>query len=184
MGFWNSFKNQLGRNTGWVVSNWIYGDKAAHRYKGTVTYKQDKAKEAMVAPGVRVIEKEEDSLIIKDIKHVKKLKEANSKQELLSQLEQVSTIALSADKEASEYEGLLAGCIEKLEYGVMRLDSMDATKEVAYFQKKITVIKVVQENHAKNEKKTNMLMWIGFGVALLVSAFFWKWVGHLFAKWF
>jgi|GEM_PF-5573969 hypothetical protein len=174
MGFWNSFKNQMGRNSGWVVSNWIFGDKAAHRYKGTVTYENKNSKpEAVNTESHTIKEVTENATASQEInpskqythyKLIPAIEIGNDPQNIDEILEKLVQYAKITPLDSGDSVELLRAYSNKIDEGIRKLKRHNETgsinDDIAYWELAAGEINGNLQKAIKVYKRENN---VGFG---------------------
>ncbi len=223
MSFWNSLKNQVGRDTGRRISNWLFGMKHyhPHRFEGKISKEYKNSEESSsgssytstnidktVTENVTVTEDKTEIARIQaekfkarmdmayeffgfeDTKTKAEKKEVlenarninlgTTKDEIVDTLSKVTTLANSTpqgelfpnSKQTGGIEQAIKNiCIEKLDFGIMKLASMGALSEANFFQQKLEIL--VRQRGKRRLLKTAIISAIILVFVGLYSYYFW-----------
>lgn len=156
--FGKSLGRELGKNTGRVISNGLFGDKHAsksvHIIQGRLKIK---AQEAEIKRENKALEREDKAIESAQVENIAGLTLSTNENELANQLNQVISLISGQKSRSVKKSG-----IEKVEFGITQLKS---SENQLFFQKKIKKIK----------RKYNLVYYaFAIGVVILI-------IGSLFS---
>lgn len=190
--FGNSFSREIGKNTGKLVSNAVFGDKwsTPHRVTSTIKVAEIKAEQAKLEAEAsrRKAQLEYDSQIDK-IKLEQKFEKQKAEDSILDDIvranfntDKDSIFQVLTDlyslSESTENQKIKKAAVEKIKAGIFKLEQIGAKVEADYFNNKFKEKDSIEEKRKSDLnlslKKNQNLLFIGLGLFVL---------GLLFSLW-
>ena len=183
--FGNSFSREIGKNTGKLVSNAVFGDKwsTPHRITSTIKVAEIKAEQAKLeAAALKEKAEIEYDLQIDKIKLEKKFEKRKVEDNILDDIVRAN---FNTDKDTifqvltdlyslSESTGnqkIKKAANEKINAGIFKLEQLGAKVEADYFNNKFKEKDLIEEKRKTNLslslKKNQNLLYIGLGLFAL-----------------
>ena len=179
--FGNSFSRELGRNTGKVVSNAVFGDKwsTPHRITSTVKIAQIKAQQSKLeAEALKEKAEIEYDLQINKIKLEQKFEKEKNEAKLLEDIIKTSFTNDSNNNyqvltelwslvQSHKSESIKKATISKIEDGIFKMKQIGSIDEANFFSQRLNNYNesIVKE---KNIKKKKLIFQIVGGVILFI----------------
>lgn len=135
--FGKALGRELGKNTGRVISNGLFGDKHASKHSHIVRMGRLEAQKAKAEAGLEIEEKrikqEADAFESAQIDNISNLNLSTNEAELANQLNQIISLISGQKSRRIKKSG-----IEKIDFGITQLKSPEQKQ---YFEKKLKSIK-------------------------------------------
>lgn len=191
--FGNSFSREIGRNTGKLVSNAVFGDKwsTPHRITSTIKVAEIKAEQAKLeAEALKEKAEIEYDLQIDKLKLEQQFETQKAEDSILDDIvranfntDKDSIFQVLTDlyslSESTENQKIKKAAIEKINAGIFKLEQIGAKVEADYFNNKFKQKDLIKEKR-KTElylslKKNQNLIFIGLGLlAIGLLSTLWK----------
>ncbi len=183
--FGNSFSREIGKNTGKLVSNAVFGDKwsTPHRITSTIKVAEIKAEQAKLEAETsrRKAQLEYDSQIDK-LKLEQKFETQKAEDSILDDIvranfntDKDSIFQVLTDlyslSESTENKKIKKAAYEKINAGIFKLEQIGAKVEADYFNNKFREKDLIKEKRKtdlnSSLKKNQNLLYIGLGLFAL-----------------
>jgi len=169
--FGKSLSRELGKNTGKVISNAVFGNKwsTPHRVGASVKIAEiraDKAKsqaDAIVSKAEMELSIARRKMNVEALGEISDLSFSNNVDQIYDVLTKLWSIAQNHDSNGGN-SGLKSAAISKIEDGIFKLKRLGANEEADYFQTKLTAA----ENVKKKETRNDTIFYIVAAVAALL----------------
>ena len=139
-----AFGRELGKNAGKYVSNKIFGDEWSTPYR--IAVKQQKAETSLH-------EHEQEREILASIPDIIFSTDKIEITNVLSKLMSIASTSISLDKQSSDEtaQTITKISIDKIEEGIHRLNSIEATYDAEFYQKKLDNLQVDVKKNKRNK---------------------------------
>ncbi len=139
-----SFGRELGKNAGKYISNKIFGDEWSTPYR--IAVKKQKAETSLH-------EHEQEREILASIPDIVFPTDKIEITNILSKLISIASTSVSLNKQSSDVtaQTIIKICIDKIEEGIYRLNSIEATYDAEFYQKKLDNLQVEIKKNKRNQ---------------------------------
>ena len=185
--FGQSLSRELGKNTGKVISNTVFGNKWSTPSRVSISTKNLEIRASQAIAQADALKKKAEldyDLTIDKIKLEQKFESQKEQDMLLNDVIQFSfntdkdTIFEGLNKlysiaESTDSDKLKVAAIEKVKAGIFKLQQIGANKEADYFQNKFDEKEKIRENLilSQNRKKKKAMKVLLSGFASFILAF-------------